>query len=180
MNGSRAVRSTCCAAFSSTGTPRVHILMGAAFSATSPAEAKRWPRNSYDVLFSGDAMIGTSTFCNGPQSERAVTTRIGETPALSAELRVHGSGPGGSRTRDLVIDDDVVPPAFVTAFKAPGDKILRDVAELRDWASRGVSNPRPPAQASAGALSQCSPRTHSPGFCSIMRCGHSRTGRGDE
>src|SRR5262245_45132417 len=134
MKGKCAVRRTCCAAFSSTGTPRVHIFTGAAFSATSLAEAKRWPRNSYDVLFSGYAMMANLSFRNASHSERAVTTRIGETPALSAELRVHSCGPDGIRTRDLVIRGDVVPPAFVTAFYAPGDKILRDVAELRDLA----------------------------------------------
>src|SRR5262245_47288154 len=79
-------------------------------------------------------------------AQGAVTTRFGETPALAAELRVHSCGPGGIRTRDLVIVSDVVPPAFVTAFYAPGDKILRDDAELRDWASREASNPRPPAE----------------------------------
>src|SRR6516165_12454586 len=57
MKGSCAVRITCCAAFSSTGTPRVHIFTGAAFSPASLTEAKRWPRNSYDVVFSGYAMV---------------------------------------------------------------------------------------------------------------------------
>src|SRR5262249_49727308 len=87
MKGSCAVRRTCCAAFSSTGTPRVHIFTGAAFSATCLEEAKRWLRNSYDLLFSYAVMANLQLAKNHHTGDRAVTTRIGETPALSAELR---------------------------------------------------------------------------------------------